>query len=147
MDVPVPSSPRRRFTSKSRTSLVNEAQRVLQCVTRFRSGCPCKMLRSVPIGVVPSLRPNSPVSFAIAAEVAKRFLIALFGANVFSSERRRHKGVFQTHFLQSRRRLRMFKPAIAIAALMACSMPAIAATDYPSAKMHTALPERGIDRH
>ena len=34
----------------------------------------------------------------------------------------------------------MFKPAIAIAALLACSMPAFAADDYPSAKMHTALP-------
>jgi hypothetical protein len=35
----------------------------------------------------------------------------------------------------------MFKPAIAIAALMACSVPAIAATDYPSATMQTALPK------
>ena len=33
----------------------------------------------------------------------------------------------------------MFKPAIAIA-LMACSTPAFAANDYPSARMQTALP-------
>jgi hypothetical protein len=33
----------------------------------------------------------------------------------------------------------MFKPAIAIA-LLACSMPAFAANDYPSARMQTALP-------
>ena len=38
----------------------------------------------------------------------------------------------------------MFKPAMAIAALMACSAPAVAATDYPSAKMHTALPGEAL---
>ena len=38
----------------------------------------------------------------------------------------------------------MFKPAIAIAALMACSMPAIAANDYPSARMQTALPSEAM---
>ena len=38
----------------------------------------------------------------------------------------------------------MFKPAIAIAALMACSAPALAATDYPSARLHTALPSEAM---
>ena len=38
----------------------------------------------------------------------------------------------------------MFKPAIAIAALMACSMPAIAANDYPNARMQTALPSEAM---
>ena len=38
----------------------------------------------------------------------------------------------------------MFKPAIAITALMACSLPAFGATDYPSAKMHTALPSEAM---
>ena len=38
----------------------------------------------------------------------------------------------------------MFKPAMAIAALMACSAPAVAATDYPSAKLHTALPGEAL---
>ena len=37
----------------------------------------------------------------------------------------------------------MFKPAIAIA-LMACSMPAFAANDYPSARMQTALPSEAM---
>ena len=37
----------------------------------------------------------------------------------------------------------MFKTAIAIAALLACSMPVFAANDYPSARMHTALPSEG----
>jgi hypothetical protein len=34
----------------------------------------------------------------------------------------------------------MFKPTIAVAALMLCS-PVLAATDYPSANMHTLLPK------
>ena len=38
----------------------------------------------------------------------------------------------------------MFKTAIAIAALLACSMPVFAANDYPSAKMHTALPSEAL---
>src|ERR1700721_1769435 len=39
---------------------------------------------------------------------------------------------------------RMFKPAIAIAALVACSMPAIAANDYPNARMQTFLPSEAM---
>ena len=38
----------------------------------------------------------------------------------------------------------MFKPAIAIAALLACSMPVFAANDYPSAKLQTALPSEAM---
>jgi sporulation protein YlmC with PRC-barrel domain len=38
----------------------------------------------------------------------------------------------------------MFKPAIAIVALMACSMQAIAANDYPNARMQTALPSEAM---
>ena len=38
----------------------------------------------------------------------------------------------------------MFKPAIAIAAVLACSTPAFAANDYPSAKMHAALPSEAL---
>jgi hypothetical protein len=45
---------------------------------------------------------------------------------------------------QPKKETSMFKPAMAIAALMACSAPAVAATDYPSAKMHTALPGEAL---
>ena len=38
----------------------------------------------------------------------------------------------------------MFKTAIPIAALLACSMPAFAASDYPTAKMQTALPSEAL---
>jgi sporulation protein YlmC with PRC-barrel domain len=38
----------------------------------------------------------------------------------------------------------VFKPAILIAALMACSIPAFAANDYPSAKMETTLPNEAL---
>jgi len=38
----------------------------------------------------------------------------------------------------------MFKPALVLAAVMACAMPAFAANDYPSAKMQTALPSEAF---
>src|ERR1700734_582400 len=55
-----------------------------------------------------------------------------------------HKDVFKTETFNLKKETSVFKPATAIAALMACSAPAVAATDYPSAKMHTALPGEAL---
>ncbi len=38
----------------------------------------------------------------------------------------------------------MFRPVILIAALMACSIPAFAGNDFPSAKMQTTLPNEAL---
>jgi sporulation protein YlmC with PRC-barrel domain len=38
----------------------------------------------------------------------------------------------------------MSRSAIVVAALITCAMPAFAATDYPSAMMHTALPSEAM---
>jgi sporulation protein YlmC with PRC-barrel domain len=51
---------------------------------------------------------------------------------------------FPNTFLSTLKETPMFKPAIAIAALLACSMPVFAANDYPNAKMHTALPSEAL---
>jgi sporulation protein YlmC with PRC-barrel domain len=45
--------------------------------------------------------------------------------------------------IDNRKESPMFKPAIAIA-LMACSMPAFAANDYPSARIQAALPSEAM---
>jgi hypothetical protein len=54
----------------------------------------CKMLRSVPIGVVPCLPPNSPVLLQ-CVEVAERFLIALFGQTCSPRNEGATKAFFQ----------------------------------------------------
>jgi sporulation protein YlmC with PRC-barrel domain len=50
---------------------------------------------------------------------------------------------FLTTF-QIKKEISMIKPAIAVAALMACSVPVLAATDYPSANMQTTLPSEAM---
>jgi sporulation protein YlmC with PRC-barrel domain len=55
-----------------------------------------------------------------------------------------HKNVLEPQTFQPKKETSMFKPAMAIAALIACSVPAVAATDYPSARMHTALPSEAM---